>query len=163
MKKSSLWAILFLVLGMNGCTKSAYTNQSSAMILFKTPTFKYADMGFIYESPDELRVEIYQSGQALTSLQIKKGRVCMSTFECMSEENFNARILHASYPDLLLKEVFSGQPIFGKEGYTKNSNGFTQTIAKRGQYDIDYRVLKHQISFRDKINDIQIKVIKQQG
>jgi hypothetical protein len=163
MKKNSLLGILFLLLGMNGCVEHSYMKQSSAVIFFKTPAFKYADAGFIYENPDELKVEIYQSGQALASLQIKKGSICMSSFECMRAEEFNTRVLHASYPASLLKEVFSAEPIFDKKGYTPNRSGFTQTIVKKGQYDINYRVLKHQISFHDKINDIKIKVIKQQG
>jgi hypothetical protein len=163
MKKSSLLGIVVLVLGMNGCVEHTYTKQSSAVILFKTPTFKYADAGFIYENPGEMKVEIYQSGQALASLQIKEGRICMSSFECMRAEEFNARVLHKAYPGSLLKEVFSSKPIFDKKGYIQNRSGFTQRIVKKGQYDINYRVLKHQVSFHDKINDIQIKVIKQQG
>lgn len=163
MKKSTLLGILFLIFGMNGCVEHTYTKQSSAMILFKTPAFKYADAGFIYENPDELKVEIYQAGQALASLQIKEGRVCMSSFECMSEERFNAQVLHTAYPASLLKEVFSAKPIFDRQGYIQNRNGFTQRIVRKGQYDINYRILKHRVSFHDKINNIQIKIIKQQG
>lgn len=163
MKKSSLFGILLLILGINGCVERTYTKQSSAVILFKTPTFKYADAGFIYETSDALKVEIYQSGQGLTSLLINQERICMSSFECMSAGEFNARILHTLYPGSFLKEVFSGQPIFDKLGYTQNRNGFTQAISKKGQYDIYYSVLKQRISFHDKINDIQIKIIKQQG
>jgi len=47
------------------------------------------------------------------------------------------------------------------EGMVQKRNGFTQTIVKVGKYDISYSVLNKRVIFRDTINKIQIKVIKQ--
>ncbi|UFH59087.1 hypothetical protein [Sulfurovum mangrovi] len=156
-----LWVMMTLV-WIEGCVQSVYTKQDSALIVFKTPTFRYADMGFIYQGKEELKVEIYSSGRALTSLHISRGEVCMSRFECMSAAKFNARILSRHYPDTLLGNVFGGKPIFGKEGIELSRNGFTQKLFKSGKYDIEYTVLNREIVFRDTINDILIRV-KQQG
>ena len=64
--------VLIFIMGflLSACASKEYVKQNSAYILFKTPTFKYADMGFIYENEEEMRIEIYSSGQALMSLGI---------------------------------------------------------------------------------------------
>ncbi|WP_415407118.1 hypothetical protein ACLHDG_00930 [Sulfurovum sp. CS9] len=152
--------ILFLIIGFlfNACAPKEYVKQNSAFIMFKTPTFKYADMGFVYENSDEVKVEIYGSGQALMKLMISQDKVCMSLLECMSKEEFNQRVLSASYPKDVLEEIFRGKPIMHSAGLEKNRNGFTQKIIKEDKYNIDYSVLNKQIIFRDTINDILIRV-----
>ena len=162
MKKIGFFWMFLLLIGISGCAQHSYIKQDSALIVFKTPTFKYADMGFIYEGKEEIKVEIYSSGQVLTSLNLSHGQVCMSTLQCMSEAKFNAEVLSKHYPDSLLRNVFGGQAIFDKQGYTLSRNGFTQKLFKSGKYDIEYTVLNREIVFRDTINEILIKV-KQQG
>jgi len=152
-----LWASLLLT----ACVPKQYTKQNSALIIFKTSTFKYADMGFIYENTEEVKVEIYSSGQALMNLEISKTSVCMSLLECMSKKSFNKEVLSALYPDDILDDIFRGKQIFSGEGLEKNSNGFTQQIVKAGKYNIHYSVLNKQVIFRDTINTILIKIKKQ--
>ena len=147
---------------ISGCAQHVYTQQNSALIVFKTPTYRYADMGFIYEGKEEMKVEIYSSGKPLTSLKLSKGQVCMNSLQCMSESSFNAKVLSRHYPEGLLRSVFGGKAIFDKSGYTITRNGFTQKLYQSGKYDIEYTVLNRQIVFRDTINDILIKV-QQQG
>ncbi|MFT7879291.1 MAG: hypothetical protein ABXS91_02760 [Sulfurimonas sp.] len=162
MKKYRFFWLFLTLLWIEGCVQSVYTKQNTALIVFKTPTFRYADMGFIYQGEEALKVEIYSSGRALTSLEISHGEICMSTFQCMSAAKFNAQILSRHYPDTLLRNVFGGKQVFDKEGTVLSRNGFTQKLFKSGKYDIEYSVLNRQIIFRDTINDILIKV-KQQG
>ncbi len=155
--------IVFLITGflLSGCTPKQYVAQNAALIVFKTPTFKYADMGFIYENSDEVKAEIYGSGQALMTLEISKRTVCMSRFECMGKKSFNHAVLSALYPDEILDDIFRGKEIFNGEGLVKNSNGFTQKIIKENKYNIHYIVLNNEIIFRDTINTILIKIKKQ--
>ena len=143
---------------LNACSEKQYIEQNSALIVFKTPVFKYADMGFIYENRDEVKVEIYGSGQALMRLIISKEKVCMSLFECMNKGEFNRKILSAAYPHDILDRIFRGNPLFDGKRVNKNRNGFTQKIISSDKYSIDYSVLNKQIIFRDTINDILIKV-----
>ena len=146
---------------LTACGKTPYLKENSALIVFKTPTFKYADMGFIYEKRDEVKAEIYGSGQALMSLKITDSSVCMSLFECMSRENFNKTVLSSLYPNDILENIFRAKPIFSGLSLQKNSNGFTQRLIKQNKYDIHYKVLNNEIIFRDTINSILIKIKKQ--
>lgn len=160
MKFKKLVILIGLSLFFSACATKSYTKQDSALIIFKTPTFKYADMGFIYQNDEALKIEIYGSGQALMSLEIQKDSVCMSLLECMSKESFNRQVLNENYPKEVLENIFRGKKIFDQEGLVKNSNGFTQKIVKEGKYDIQYNVLNNHITFHDRINAITIKVKK---
>ena len=155
--------ILFLTIGflLTACTPKQYVEQNAALIVFKTPTFKYADMGFIYENSEEVKAEIYGSGQALMTLEISQSHVCMSRFECMGKKSFNQEVLSALYPDEILDDVFRGKVIFNGAGLEKNRNGFTQKIIKENKYNIHYSVLNNEVIFRDTINTILIKIKKQ--
>ena len=150
--------ILLLGLLLNACATKEYTKQESVFIVFKTPTFKHADLGFMYENSEEIKVEIYGSGQALMSLSISDDAVCMSLLECMSHQSFNKNVLSALYPDGIIGNIFRGKELFLGQNVTKTRNGFTQKIEKQDKYNIDYSVLNKQILFRDTINDILIKV-----
>ena len=149
-----LWALW-------GCGEPSYKQQNSAYIVLKTPTFKYADMGFIYENSDAIKVEIYGSGQALMTLKITKDSVCMSRLQCMTKQTFNAQVLSRDYPKDVIENIFRGRAVFNGMHIMKKSNGFTQKLKNPGKYDIEYRVLNNEILFRDTINEILIKVIKQ--
>ena len=110
--------------------------------MFKTPTFKYADMGFIYENRSEVKAEIYGSGQALMTLKITESSVCMSLLECMSKRSFNKSVLSSMYPNEILDNIFRGKPIFKEKNLQKNRNGFTQNIAIQNKYNIHYKCFK---------------------
>lgn len=153
--------LLMISFFFSACAPKEYVKQNSAFIMFKTPTFKYADMGFIYENKDEIKVEIYGSGQALMTLEISEASVCMSLLECMSKRSFNKEVLNSMYPEDILENIFRGKPIMYGEGLEKNRNGFTQNIIKQGKYNIDYSVLNNEVIFRDTINAIFIKIKKQ--
>ena len=145
----------------SACASKEYVEQNAAFIMFKTPTFKYADMGFIYENKEEIKVEIYGSGQALMSLEISETSVCMSSLECMSKSTFNKEVLYSMYPQDTLENIFRGKALFDGIGLETKGNGFTQKIVKKDKYNIDYRVLNNQVIFHDTINTLLIKVKKQ--
>ncbi|MEY3091213.1 MAG: hypothetical protein RL113_1529 [Pseudomonadota bacterium] len=150
--------VLIGIFVLSGCATKEYAQQKSAYILFKTPTFKYADMGFVYENDDEVKAEIYSSGQPVMSLTITDASVCMSALECMGTKAFNEKVLSANYPEGILENIFRGEAIFGGAGSEKKGVTFTQHIKKEGKYNIEYSVLKNQITFRDTINAIKIMI-----
>ena len=159
MIKFKKWTILlYILMFIIGCTPKSYNKQKSIFIVFKTSSFKYADLGFLYENLDEIKVELYGSGEALFSLIIYKSSVCMTLFKCMNSESFNAKILSQYYPNNLLNNIFRGEKIFKGLNFQKSGNGFTQNINAFNKYNIEYTVLKKQIIFRDKINHILIKI-----
>ena len=155
--------VLLLIISflLSSCASKEYIKQNAAFIMFKTPTFKYADMGFIYENEEEVKVEIYGSGQALMSLEISETSVCMSLLECMGKSTFNKEVLSDMYPEDILENIFRGKPLFNGLGLEKKGDGFTQRIIKKDKYNIEYNVLNNQIIFHDTINTILIKVKKQ--
>jgi hypothetical protein len=161
MYRTLLLPFLVLVFLFNACGTQPYLKENSAFIVFKTPTFKYADMGFVYENNSEVKAEIYGSGQALMSLRVSGDSVCMSLFACMSRKKFNQQVLSSAYPDTVLENIFRGKPVFSGQNMKKTRNGFTQNIVKQNKYNIHYSVLNNEIIFRDTINKILVKVKKQ--
>ncbi len=143
---------------MSGCATKEFTKQESVFIVFKTPTFQYADLGFLYVNEDEMKVEIYNNGQAVMALEIGKEKICMSLLECLDKKRFNKNVLSVYYPSDILRHIFSAQKIFSGQHLVKTRNGFTQNIFKAEKYNINYTVFNHQVIFRDTINKILIKV-----
>mgnify|MGYP000099028028 CR=1 FL=1 len=146
---------------LSACASKEYVKQNSAYIMFKTPTFKYADMGFIYENKEEIKIEIYGSGQALMSLEISETSVCMSLLECMGKSAFNKEVLSDMYPEDILENIFRGRAVFNGVGLERKGDGFTQKIIKTDKYNIEYSVLNNEVIFHDTINTIDIKIKKQ--
>ena len=161
MNRKFVYILAVMILFFSACGTQPYLKENSVFILFKTPSFKYADMGFLYENSSEVKVEIYGSGQALMSLKISSDSVCMSQFKCMSKKMFNRELLSSYYNYDILENIFRGKAIFNGMNMTKNSNGFTQEIINEYKYHIKYSVLKREIIFSDTINNIVIKIKKQ--
>lgn len=150
--------MLFTLLLLNSCVTKEYEKQESVFIVFKTPSLKYADLGFMYKNSDEIKVEIYGSGKALMTLEISSENVCMSSLACMRKKRFNSEVLNEVYPDTIIDNIFRGKPIFNAKGLIRNRNGFTQNIVDAYKYNIHYSVFNKEIIFHDTINDISIKV-----
>ena len=155
-KKIAFISLIIALLA--GCSSKNYTKQESVFIVFKTPTFKHADLGFMYESSDALKVELYSAGQAVMALEITEATVCMSLLECMDKKSFNEAVLSKYYPDDLIDNVFKAEAIMDGKNKHITRNGFTQSISKDNEYSINYSVLTNQIIFRDTINSILIKI-----
>lgn len=158
LKKITILLSIMLIVGCTGKQLIKKENQESAFIIIKTPTMRYADMGFIYKKSDLVKVEIYALGQPLMNLDINSMNVCLSTFRCMEKKDFNTKMLSSTYPDTILENIFRAKPIFNKKNLEENSNGFTQKIQKDKEYDITYSVKSDKRVFRDTINKIKIEV-----
>ena len=157
-KISTITLMVFLV---TGCSTKEVKKQESAFIMMKTEKIKFADMGFIYDTPSKVKVEVYATGQPLLDLEINSQNVCLSLLKCMEKKDFNKEVLSEHYPNTLLEDIFRGQPIFEGESLEKEEDGFVQKISKKGFYDISYSVVSTQRVFRDTINKIVIKVREQ--
>ncbi len=144
-----------LALALSGCvgTMPEYNKSKGSMIIFKTPTVKYADQGFVSSANSEVKVEIYGNGQALMRLRVTPSQTCMSSMACMSNSEFNNKVLNANYPADTLEHIFKGEQIFGGKGLIKTADGFVQHIGT-----ITYRVSGGNISFRDSANGVKIAV-----
>jgi len=150
--------LLILSLLVTACVNKEYRKQESIFVVFKTPTLKVADLGFMYENKEEIKIEMYSNGQAVMALSLDKENICMSTFECMDKKSFNQSVLSTAYPEDILRNIFRAEPIFEGANIRKTSNGFTQHLSKTVQYDINYSVLNKHVIFRDTINNILINI-----
>ncbi|SHO80357.1 Putative lipoprotein [hydrothermal vent metagenome] len=153
-KKLLITTILLLI---TSCSKPTYQSQKSALIVIKTQSLKYADMGFIYNNSDNTKVEIYSNGVASLSLEIYKNSICMGDFKCIEPNKFNNKFFASSYPKSFVTNIFNQRAIFGSKNLIKTSKGFIQKI-KSDKYDIEYSLSAKKSIFRDKINNILIKI-----
>ncbi len=160
MQRKTLLILLGMSFMLNGCLQTPPSLQESAKIIWKSPSLRYADMGFVSDDGTNLKIEIYGVGTPLMSLDITSEQICMSQFNCITPQQFNAQELSKYYPNSLLENIFRAKPIYNSKNLVKSSNGFTQNIKKSNQYAIEYEVLTNHTIFRDKINKILIKVIK---
>jgi hypothetical protein len=161
MKKRTILFISSALMAINGCVGSMpeYQTSKGTMIVFKTPTMRYADQGFVSTASGETKVEIYGSGQAVMRLRITPTQVCVSKMACMSKKEFNAKILgNANYPSGLIEHIFRGEPIFGMEGMKQSDHSFRQHIVKPGMNINYFRGVKR-IEFKDSVTGVKIKVL----
>ena len=152
--------LILLGLMIYGCNQTPYLQENSAFIVFKTPSFRYADMGFIYQNQNNIKLQIYSNGQSSMSLILSSENICMSALECMSKDSFNTKVLSSNYPKDILMHILMAKPIFAKKDIKYTQDGFTQDIKKINLYDIKYKVSKNRVEFKDKVNHIVIKLIK---
>lgn len=152
-----LWASFVL---LTGCAPKQYTINESRLIIIKSPKLKYADLGYIRRTSEEVRVDLFVAGQAVESIEVD-GLVCVNE-GCMMKSSFNEEYLHPSYPDDLLKNVLLARPIFEKASMEETAEGFIQNL-KSPEYNIIYKVLNGNIYFKDKKNRLLIKISKVKG
>ena len=161
MKKNKIIISSIIALVVSGCVGSMpeYQTSKGTMIIFKTPTMRYADQGFVSTAQDETKVEIYGSGQAVMRLRITSNEVCVSSLSCMSKKEFNQKVLgNVNYPEALIEHIFRGEPIFGMEGMNQADHSFKQHILKPGMNINYFRGVKR-IEFKDSITGTKIKVV----
>ncbi len=158
-----MFLLIFAWSVLSGCMPKEYEKQESLFIVFKTPAYRYADLGFIYHNAEEIKVEMYTNAQALMSMEIDAERICFSMLECLEKQRFHREVLSPYYPSDTLEQIFRGKAVFGGKGIQQRRNGFTQKLYQREKYKIDYTVLTNEVVFRDTINQIVIKLKRLDG
>jgi len=148
---SILWVSIFF---FSSCSVKEYTKSEAKVVILKTPQIKFADTGYIRQSGNALKLELYSGGQPVKKIEINH-LICVDE-GCMSKSSFNEEYLSDSYPDDLLLHVILAKPIFKSQNIIKTDSGFEQKI-KNSKYDIVYRVNNREIYFKDRINRILIR------
>lgn len=158
MKILKTFFVLLLSFSIYGCSNKNFTQRNTAFVVFKTPSFKYADMSFIYSNDEYMKIDMYSSGASVMSLSIDSETVCMSMLECLDKKDFNSKVLSEHYEVDFIENIFKGQPILNKQNMNVSTLGFKQNVTSDSKYDIEYSVLNNKIKFRDRINKILIKI-----
>ncbi len=146
------WSLFFL----SGCTLKRPAPPRSAVIVFKTPTLRYADMGFIQKAREKVLLQIYNSGQPVFNLTVGP-RICIEG-RCLDEREFYTRYFHASYPEGTLAAILEGRPVFDGANLDCDDTVCRQRIRKPGRLDIIYDFNATHVRFKDRRNGVLIKI-----
>jgi len=109
------YLILIFAFIFVSCASKVPVKTSSATVVFKTPSMKFYDKGFINKYDDFIELNILNLGKSVLYLKIYKDEVCQSAFKCMSSKEFNSNYLNASYEDDFLYRLFSNKIVYHKD------------------------------------------------
>jgi len=102
--------IVFTLL-MIGCSSKQPIKSMSSTIIIKTPNMKYYDNGFIFYYEDYIKLQLLNIGKVVLDLEIYPHKICQSTFECVSSQDFNTEYLHSTYDNNFLYKLFQRKRI----------------------------------------------------
>lgn len=147
--------LVIFTLFMSACSIKNYEHTQTKIIIIKSPKLKFADIGYLRNSSDAIELELFVAGKAIEKISINN-LICIRS-GCMSKSSFNQEYLNAAYEDDILQNILLGQAIFEGRNIQKTQNGFEQKI-QNNEVFIDYSVNPHAISFKDKKNNILLKI-----
>lgn len=148
-----LFALFFIL--FTGCATKSFEQTQSKIFIIKSPQIKFADLGFLRYGGEHIQLELFSAGKVVQRIDINH-LVCVNE-GCMSKSAFNADYLSPHYPSDTLAQILLGRAIFEKEGYKKTDEGFEQRLIN-ADVNIIYRVTSQEIYFKDKLNNIIIKI-----
>ncbi len=149
------YLLLIFALLFSACSVTNYEHTQTKIIIIKSPLIKFADVGYIRNSDDEVSLELFSAGVRVEEITINH-LICVSD-GCMSKGGFNKEYLHNEYPDDTLQDILLARPIFDGKALIKTEDGFEQKI-KTKHIDITYRVNKRRTFFKDKRNRIILNI-----
>lgn len=150
------YLLLIFVLLFSACSTKHYEQTKTKLIVIKSPKLKFADVGYIRNTSDDIELELFSAGQSLQKININH-LICVSDSGCMSKSSFNEEYLNASYPDDILQNILLSHVIYNGKNKTLTNDGFEQYI-KDNNVNIIYRTNSKNIYFKDKQNGILLKI-----
>jgi len=149
------YTLLIFILLFSACSIKDYKHTQTKIIIIKSPKLKFADVGFIRNSKENIELELFVAGKAIEKFTIE--HLICTTKGCMSKSGFNKDYLHVSYPDDILQDMLLARPIYDAKNRVQTDDGFEQLIKSR-DVDITYRVSSHVTYFKDRKNKIIFKI-----
>ena len=148
-------ALLVTAFLFAGCSVKNYEMNESRLIVIKSPQIKYADLGYIRGHGNSLKIELYEMGNVVKSIEISNF-ICVDD-GCMLKSVFNKKYLNSNYPSDILEDVILGHAIYNGKNLKKLYDGYVQDI-KDEDVDIHYEVNSKSIRFKDNKNAILVKI-----
>jgi len=111
--------LFFIIFTFLGCFESKPIVSKSSIVIFKTPSLKFYDKGFITKYNNKINLQVYSAGQVGLDLTIYKDQVCQSRFECIDGKEFNTKYLSANYSEDFLYNLFMQDKIYFKDKKNK--------------------------------------------
>jgi len=106
---------IFVIILFTACSTKQAKISNSAVIIFKTPSMKFYDKGFVKIYDEYINLQIYNSGVVALNLDIYEDKVCTGTFKCMDATVFNESYLSSSYAPEFLYKLFSQKKVYFKD------------------------------------------------
>ena len=147
--------LLALILFFSACSIKEYKHTQSKIIIIKSPKIKFADVGYVRNLDNAIELELFMAGKSIKKIAINH-LICVDE-GCMSKSGFNQAYLHSSYPSELLQNILLAKPIYNSKNLKKTESEFVQKI-KNEEVDIKYKVSSKTIFFKDKKNNIILKL-----
>jgi hypothetical protein len=110
-----IFLVIVSVIFFTSCATKQPTKTATATILFKTPTIKFYDKGFIKKYDDFIELNILNAGKSVLYLKIYKDKVCTSLLKCISSKDFNKQYFNTNLQDDFLYNIFSQNKIYFKD------------------------------------------------
>lgn len=155
-KFSILWVSGLILLLLGGCSAKHYETSEPKMIVLKTPKLKFADTGYIRSGGNNVEVELFAAGMSVEKISIDR-EVCVSE-GCMSEEKFVKEYLYPDYPRDTMRNILLGKDIFDGKGKEEMCDGRLFQFVRDDEMDIIYRRGKGEVYFKDRLNNLMIKI-----
>jgi hypothetical protein len=149
------YLLIAFALIFSACSTKNYELTQTKIIIIKSPKLKFADIGYLRNSAESIELELFVAGKVIEKISINH-LICVSE-GCMSKSAFNEEYLHKSYPNNTLQNIFLGTAIYDGKNRVQTQDGFEQQILNR-HVQITYRVSPHAIYFKDKKNNIILKI-----
>jgi hypothetical protein len=106
--------ILFLIF-FTACSTKQAKISNGAIIIFKTPSMKFYDKGFVKVFDKYINLQIYNSGQVALNLDIYKNKICKGFLQCQDSKQFNKNYLNKNYDADFLYKLFSKKRVYFKD------------------------------------------------
>jgi hypothetical protein len=138
--------------------KKKTTTTKSCQVTMKTKKFAFSDSGFLKETRDKIKLQLYATGITMGEIVVYKdeNKICFKRV-CNTKKWFNDNFLSNYYPKNTIMQILQSKPIMDRKNLKQNFTGFTQNI-KTYDYDITYMVVPKSIYFRDRQNRILIRI-----
>ena len=147
--------IILLTFLLSACSIRSYQNTVSKIIIIKSPKIKFADLGYIRSSAQEIELELFVAGNSIDKITIDHF-ICTNV-GCLSKKRFNEDYLYKEYPEDILQNILLGKVIYNGKNIIKVDGGYEQKIST-ADVMITYKVNTKQIFFKDIKNNILIKI-----
>lgn len=149
------YILLVFVLIFTACSSRSYDKTATKIIVIKSPKIKFADVGYLRNSDEEIELELFMAGKTIEKITVNH-LICVSD-GCMSKSGFNEDYLSSAYPEDTLQNILLARAIYDGKNMQKTADGFEQHV-KDLHVDIIYRVGVHSVYFKDRKNRIIFKI-----
>ena len=111
--------VIFVIVLFTSCASKKLIKSNGAVIIFKTPSMKFYDKGFVKVYDKYINLQIYNTGVVALNLDIYKNKICKGFLECMKSKEFNKLYLSSTYEDEFLYKLFSSKKVYFKDKVNK--------------------------------------------